>query len=299
MGISAVSTASTSSAWRCSPPLDERFRAPQTVNQSWAKRRAMKSSRESAKIPEIKPSEFPAALFRSFERELGRFNIQLCVADAALQDFAIRVSTSPNILKDRVRRSGHHNLNTAELRVDLALDFSYISHISLLLSRMEQLCQSLRRHPYVNRDLNSSAQGDFLRRTLWVILQSRSDTKIETPLDTGVLDEHLLPSNVTRFYAYRKLRNDLFHAGESATAAPSTSLHPRFADVLQCSKSLQSLARALCRALIDKPRLIRILERRFRALAPARRRNAAISALTQEYLLDATEAQAVLLEIAW
>lgn len=247
--------------------------------------------------------DFPGELFRSFKYELGQINIHVCVADAALLEFEARARESREFLKDSVRRHGHRNLNVAALNVELALDLSYASHIALLLSRMDQLCQRVRRHPVINRELSGSAEGDFLRKALWLILVSHGDTKLPKPIDTRTTEQLLGKVEVQKFDAFRNLRNDQLHAGEgkvdelSLTAALQ---HPRFAEVLECSKTLQTLARRLCRALAGSPEaLAPVLDRRFGLLKASRRRNAAMSALVQDYLLDKDEVPAVLSELAW
>jgi hypothetical protein len=263
----------------------------------------MARTEQAAYQTKLSPQDYPATLFREFEYDLGQINIHVCAADAALREYTARVLETPAFLRLSVQRWGHRHLNPNELNINRMLDLSYASHIALLLSRMDQLCQRVRRHPFVNMNRSSEAQGDFLRKTLWLVLVSQSETKLSNPLDSATVEMHLGSAEVRRFDAFRGLRNDELHAGDRAVLVSDNAdrlLHPRFVEVLDCSKTLQVIARRLCRALSGTPTLITpILVKRFGSLKPARRKNAASSALAQEFMLEAKEVQQVIHELVW
>jgi hypothetical protein len=107
----------------------------------------MARTEQAAYQTKLSPQDYPATLFREFEYDLGQINIHVCAADAALREYTARVLETPAFLRLSVQRWGHRHLNPNELNINRMLDLSYASHIALLLSRMDQLCQRVRRHP--------------------------------------------------------------------------------------------------------------------------------------------------------
>jgi hypothetical protein len=265
----------------------------------------MPCSNESTfrQLPALKPLEFPGALHRSFEFELGQINVQMCALDAALLEFSERVREAPGFLKDSVWRHGHRNLAAGQLDLGRALDLSYGAAVALLLSRLDQLCSRIRRHPFIDREQSSLAKGDFLRKTLWLILASHGHSALATPLKKDVVELYLTKADITKFDSFRLRRNGRLHAGDSEDAdeeEADAAWHPRFADVLDCSKTLQRLARSLCLSLSGEPlALAPTLSTRFGRLPAGRRRNAALAALIQDYLVDEARAHPVISILSW
>jgi hypothetical protein len=247
----------------------------------------------------LQPGNTPAALHRSFEEELGYINSHLCIADVALRDLEAAARANQDLLRQRARANGHRRLNTTYLQVDSALELSYISQIALLLGRMDHLCGRLQSHPLVNRTLKGSAKGDYLRKALWVILQSQSvysGYQFQTPLDDACLNLHLPEVERLSLDRFRELRNAQFHPTTSRDALTRT----RFSEVLECSKALQSISMHLCRTLGGPPEVLaHMISKRFGYLSNGRRRHAARATLEQEYLLDGPGVNEVLFNLAW
>lgn len=273
----------------------------------------------------------PASIFSNFKLELGLVNSHLCVIDTALQDL-IQACQPPEstktYLRSRTRAHGHRRLSTDTLDIGFAQRLAYISQIALLLSKLEQLCRSVRRHDLVSAELNDRAKGDFLRKCLWSLAASRESRSIPNPIDNSTATRYVPALDLALFDHYRLTRNDTLHASDSqqdpASEAgnsqrealveeikslncdhtygqlPSPGQRLSFADVLLLSKSTQSIARSLCRSLADPRRdLLPEIRRRFGNQKPERRRNAAVAFLAQDYLLDDIEIRALLSEDAW
>jgi hypothetical protein len=247
-------------------------------------------------LTRLERPQLPSVLLADLRKDLGRINAQLCVADVALLEFADLIRRDPAVLRESVRRRNHYNLAISTLDIASTLNLSYASHIALLLSRADQLCQRLRQHPTVDPSLRGAAEGDFMRKTAWLIVASY-DTSVPCPIPDVILHQHVRKGVVLRFDDFRTGRNEQMHgaAGGSAFARPLS-----FADVLQCSKTIQDIARDLCRALSGPIDIISESMRiRFRMLPKNRRRAAAAAALSQNFLLDCLEVEQVLSDLAW
>lgn len=244
----------------------------------------------------LQREDFPAAIERDFRHELGRINIHLCFGDCALREFAHSVVSGPDRLRRSLRAAGHRNLEPSEISVSLALNLGYSAHLAFLLSRLDILCQRLRRHPWVDKELNNAAKGDYLRRTLWVILQTISDSKIITPMEQDHTHHYLSQGALEDYDQCRTHRNDSLHSDTDS----GEFIAPRFQTVLGLSKSLQVLAREICRTLsTDLQRTEEAIWHEFKHLSGPRRRNAVFSALRQEFLLDGADAEQVISQLAW
>lgn len=246
-------------------------------------------------LTKLKTRETPGSIYRRFENDLGYINTHLCIADAALRDFAASSRSTPDFVRNRVRANGHGRLNVGVLTIDAMLELSYSSHIALLLGRVASLCSSLRQHPLVNRSLSQHAQGDYVRRALWVVVQSQGEKPIPTPIEDALIHTYLAQGVLSEFDRLREARNAQLHAVLSNRSSPT-----RFGEVLASSKVSQQLCRRLCRALSGPPSAIAgALEKRFGGLKSSRRRNAARAAAEQEYLLDSADVEGILSDLAW
>lgn len=272
-------------------------------------------------LPELPKDQLPLEMFRNFKRELGEINSHLCLVDAALQDFALSHVQSldgPAFLHRQTLAHGHRRLVTDNLDLKLSLRLAYTSQIALLLSRLEQLCKVIQKHGLINPKLKELMEGDFLRRTIWLIASSRDGEKVTIPLPEEVAFRYISPLDLAVFDFYRKMRNAELHA---AIGSDLTEFHSKinlehcrlelghvptpqsdlsFKDVLVVSKSCQRIGHSVCRAVVDPKRdIIPELKRRFGSHSVDRRQNAARSLMLQTYLLDVAEIGVILSDLAW
>lgn len=197
---------------------------------------------------------------------------------------------------------------------------AYTSQIALLLSRLEQLCKVLRKHCLIDTRLSKLMEGDFLRRTLWLVAVSRKGDKLPTPIQDADAFLYVDPLDIAVFDYYRIMRNTELHAVVDADGnltevyskidlkrckpelghVPILRGEVNFSDVLVVSKNCQRIALSLCRSIVDPKRdILPELKRRFGNHSADRRRNAAKSLLTQSYLLDIADAEVILFDLAW
>lgn len=244
----------------------------------------------------------PGELFRKFKRELGLINVQLCVVDAALCEYGERVTTSAALAKS-VQYNGHYRLNPSQLNMDRALDLGYLSMVALLLSRMDQLCRVVRNHSVLDQNLRNKQKGDYLRKTVRLVLECRHNANPTNPIDNATLESCIGTSQRTIFDKYLDMRNAELHALEGIIpvhADGTNVLDLRFRNILECSKALQSIAEKLCHSLSGPPlSLIPDMRIRFGEQLGERRRNATKCALEQDYLLDGREVEMVLHDMGW
>ena len=284
-------------------------------------------------LSRLQRDQIPSEIFLRFKKELGEVNSHLCIVDAAMQRLAHDYARSPNkieFLRLCTRCHGHRHLASDKLDFDFSIRLAYISQIALLLSRLEQLCRSIGKHPFINKNLKERMVGDFLRRAIWLVAASREGEKLPTPIEDSVTSRYLDPLDIGIFDFYRTMRNLELHPatpsspkndvnldqhGNLAAAyskidqdrckaefnyTPTLSDLLSFRDVLLVSMSCQRIARSLCRSIVDPERdLLPELKRKFANQANKRRNNAARALLSQSFLLDSDEVEALVCDLAW
>ncbi len=271
----------------------------------------------------LRKDQIPVDIFNKFKMELGEVNSHLCLVDAAIQDFARSSRQSPDstaFLRQRTREHGHRNLSIDILNLEFSMRLAYTAQIALLLSRLEQLCKVLRKHSLIDTRLSELMEGDFLRRTLWLVAVSLKCEKIPTPIQDAEAYKYVAPLDLAVFDYYRIMRNSELHAVADADDnltevyskidvkrcktelgyVPILHGEVNFRDVLMVSKCCQRIAHNLCRSIVDPKRdILPELKRRFGSHSADRRRNAAKSMMTQSYLLDIADAEVILYDLAW
>jgi len=280
----------------------------------------------------LRKEQLPVEIYRKFKKELGEVDSHLCLIDAAIQDLALAQKESPNgaaFLRQRTLEHGHRRLSTDNLDLHFAMRLAYTSQVALLQSRLEQLCRILKRHCLINVKLNEVAEGDFLRRTLWLIAASREDEKLPATIEETIALRYVDSLDLAVLDYYRIMRNLELHAvsdakGNCSRAAADDNLtgyyskidvnrckselgyvptlkgEMSFIDVLIVSKSCQRVARSLCRSIINPQRDVEPeLRRKFGSFAADRRLNAAKALMNQTYLLDVADVEALLYSLAW
>jgi hypothetical protein len=280
-----------------------------------------KNATWSPPLATLPPDERPGAIERRFRQAIGAVNPSLVLLDTALRDFEEARASSPDgveFLRARARARGHR-LFGDRLSLPRARQLLFAAELGLLLSELDALCTQLRRHQAVNpaaRD--QKGKGDYVRRTVLVLLQSRVDEELSSPIEDEWLHSCISPVSIAIFDYYRSIRNTELHALRhdelganfakiDLTACraeygevPSAPARVRFKDIVLASKVIQSIARSLCRAIFDPQRDLKAeLVKRFGALSAERRRNGARAALAQDYLLDDTAIDVLLDELAW
>ncbi|BCO11387.1 hypothetical protein GEOBRER4_n2076 [Citrifermentans bremense] len=272
-------------------------------------------------LSRLPKEQLPVEMFRSFKKQLGEINSHLCIVDVALQDFVLDHAHSEDsraFIRQRALAHGHRRLGTDKLDLEFALGLAYTSQIALLLSRLEQLCHFVQKHGMINPKFKELMEGDFLRRTLWLIASSRKGEKVASPLPEEIAISYITPLDLAIFDFYRKIRNSELHAANNRDLtelrskidmdrcrselghAPTPQGDLSFKDVLVVSKTCQRIGRNVCRAVADPNRdIIPELKRRFGSHPVERRQNAARSLITHAYLLDEADVGLILSELAW
>ena len=277
------------------------------------------------KRPSIASTPTPGTLERSFRKDLGQVNPHLALADTAMRRLGAEMSQAADA-KSFLRmavKSHHSRLYTDHLNFKIASALLYLSQIALIISRLDYLCDQLQQHPLVYPKSREIALGDFVRRTLFILLQSRSKDSIAQPLAAEIISLHIDSDGLSLLDYYRRIRNmqlhsysilfeksspgirqlgdlDLNPASITPSTTPSQPCDINFNDVILCSKAAQNVARGLCCAMIDPTtELPSELIWRFGNLSPVRRNHAALGFLSQEFLLDEAAAKAILSSMSW
>ncbi len=276
--------------------------------------------------PSISHQSTPGDMERKFRVDLGAINPLLCLTDTALRRMEREIASQgdPKKFLHTAVMAYHPRLYTDHLNFQDACRLMYIAHVALIISRLDHLCDQLQRHQLVWPKVRELAQGDFVRKTLYLLLQSRTSDTIKQPMSPSVIDAHLEPVALSLMDYYRYIRNIQLHGQNIVRdseddslpkkannlnleqirakfgSVPSNSDSVAFIDVILCSKAAQSIAKGLCRAMIDMAKeLSPELKRRFGNVPAERRRHAAAAFLRQEFLLDDREVNGLLFEMSW
>lgn len=281
----------------------------------------------------------PRMLERGFRRHLGEVNPYLALADVSLVDLARTVEGEPNAdenLAWRMRKAGHNRIYLKTPDIAKARRFVHLSAIAYVHSCGDFLCKSIQQHPEIakaraavapsteDEDEDEDKQkpkGWFLLRTLYLLLLTSRRTAPQNPPDPMEIEKVLDMHVYSLLDYFRIIRNFEFHGacGVAREASPIFEVldHDRIkseygaslsrpgnigrSDFVIYSKAWQRAAKSLCCAVAERknvlPALIRDKYGSYTNVV--RRRNGALAVLTQDFLLDAAAADAVIYDLGW
>ncbi len=269
----------------------------------------------------------PSEIERNFRSILGRLSPHLCLLDVAAENFALQMRQTKHaepFLRQQAKHFGHTRLYTAHLQFSTAQRFMHLSHIAYIFSCGDALCRQLRSHPYIKArmDPGVAPKGDFLRKTLYLLLQASSPKKGRTnPVSDSELTNVLGNASFSLVDYYRLVRNDELHAAEENGETTSDTrfgdlpmreiqkqygISPRrpseiqFDDVLLCSRAWQDISRRLCSQIFGvEDYIVPALRKRVGNDCGARRENGARALLRQEFLLEEVLIDDILSNLGW
>jgi hypothetical protein len=255
----------------------------------------------------------PRAIELSFRKELGIINPQLCLMDVAMSFFSTNLENSNNksrFLRKEASRHGHPSLYTDHLIFDDSRRVGYVAMLALIQSKADAFCTTIQNHPCLGQNYKSLAKGDFLRKTIYVVIKSShpnvSPSNPVEPNDiAGILDNN----NLLLIDYYRSIRNDKLHSSSTrGTNANLLKLYEQIdldmtkkefkliphhsgiidiKDIILFSKVWQKVAKDIARSFIDLNKYVVCdLKKKFGNLKFQRRDNAVKQYLSREFLLD-------------
>lgn len=268
---------------------------------------------------------YPHEIDKDFRSELGRINPLFCLLDVATARFASELASGGHpaeFIRAEAKRFDHHRLYTDAIKFTDSRRFLFVSHIAFLLTCAEAACRRLQRHPIVNKNELNKNEGDFVRRTVRIVLLTATGENVLNPAPLRDIHNLIGEAAFATVDYYRLVRNAELHArhvedrDRSPDEAhqslpidsivreykrrPSTPLEIQFSDVLLCSLALQDMVRRLCAGLLGVDNhIIPHLLKAFGVLPKKRRANAAFAFCQQELLLDEHQAKSVIESIGW
>lgn len=271
----------------------------------------------------------PGQLEREFRKSLGRHNMHLNMLDMSAQVFANTLSKQPsekNCLRECAKELGFHSLYP---NVSFASARGYLiySHIAYVFSAGDMLCDRIRSTASIKSLKRSDTSlfneiddGDFIRKTLALtVLATLPPEKRNASAVIAQVDKIRQLESFALVNYYRLIRNEELHAAsESVRKSPAAraalseerikarygmmpspvgELSPR--DALLCSKAWQSVAKWLCRHMVNDTDVQIILKERFGRLEAKRRGAAALKFMQLELLYSKEEINAMMFALQW
>lgn len=271
------------------------------------------------------PRPYPHDIDKDFRSELGRINPLFCLLDVATARFASEITSARHpagFIRTEAKRFDHHRLYTDGIKFTDSRRFLFVSHIAFLLTCAEASCRRLQRHPLVNKNELNQNEGDFVRRTVRIVLLTASGEHVPNPVALSDVQNLIGEGTFATVDYYRLVRNAELHARsidekdrspeEAHRSLPSDIIFKQykrrpsapsainFHDVLLCSLALQDMVRRLSAGFLGVERhVVPHLNKAFGALPEKRRANAGLAFCEQELLLDEHEAKSVIASLGW
>lgn len=261
-------------------------------------------------------TNMPRSIELAFRKELGSINPLVCLMDIAMSSFALNLESSKNklrFLRKEAAKHGHSGLYTDHLNFHDSHHVSYNAMFALIQSKSDSFCRRIQNHPCLNQDYKSEAKGDFLRRTIFVIIKSSyPDISPSNPVDQNDFDFFIDINDMFLIDYYRTIRNEEFHnsghnkkndhlinlyekiniyeTNEKFDIMPKKPEAIDIKDVILFSKVWQKIARDIAKWFINFDNyVVEYLRKRFGRLKHSRRDNAVRKFLSHEFLFDESE----------
>lgn len=272
----------------------------------------------------------PGKLEMEFRRSLGRHNLHLNMLEISAQTFADTISKQPSeasFIRNCAKKLGFHSLypdaSFASARTYLAF-----SHIAYVFSAGDTLCERIRSTSSMKALKNNDAalfneidKGDFVKKTLalTVVASMCPKSRDAEAVKAQVVSIQTLGGFALVNY-YRLIRNEELHAaGESDPriaaawdALPEARIKAQYgtmptaptgeltaSDGLLCSKAWQSVAKWLCRHMVNEIEGQATIKERFGRLKAQRRDAAARKFLKLELLYSEEDIESTMSDIRW
>lgn len=252
----------------------------------------------------------------AFRRELGDINPLVCLMDVAMSSFSLKIDNNHNkskFLKKEVAKHGHVGLYTDHLNFADSRHVGYIAMLALIQSKADSFCAKIQNHECLNQEYKSQAKGDFLRKTIFVIIKSSyPNLAPSNPVVENDFDFIIDNNDISLVDYYRSIRNEELH--NSLLSKRNDSLiklyeridldkthknfkilpkHPELIDikdVILFSKAWQKLAKDFAKSFINFDiHVIDYLRKKFGNLKQSRRDNAVKQFLQREFLFEEPE----------
>lgn len=278
---------------------------------------------------EVVNDPLPGQLEMEFRRLLGRHNLQLNMLDVSAQIFADTISKQPSeasYVRECAKKLGFHSLYP-DTSFASARTYLVYSHIAYVFSAGDMLCERIRSTGSMKvlkgadtALFNAIDKGDFVRRTLALtVLASMSPESRQADAVNAQVEQiqTLAPFAVINYY--RLIRNEELHAADKSDrktdaardALPETQIKAQYGtmpapagqlgsrDALLCSKAWQSVAKWLCRHMLNDAEGRAIMKKRFGRLEGQRRDVAARKFMKLELLYSQDDVNATISTLRW
>lgn len=278
---------------------------------------------------EVVEDPLPGQLEREFRRSLGRHNMHLNMLDMSAQTFADTLSeqtSEAGYLRECAKKLGFHSLYP-DAPFASARSYLIYSHIAYVFSAGDMLCDRIRSTASMKALKKGDAalfneidNGDFVRKTLALtVLATMSPERRNAAAIIAQVEQIEPLESFALVNYYRLIRNEELHAAgesdrKSAAArdalseerikarygtipAPAGNLSSR--DALLCSKAWQSVAKWLCRHMLNDAEAQAIIKERFGRLEVKRRDAAALKFMKLELLYSGDEINATISALRW
>lgn len=278
---------------------------------------------------EVVDDPLPGRLEMEFRRSLGRHNLHLNMLDVSAQTFADTLSKQPSearYIRDCAKKLGFHSLYP-DASFASARTYLVYSHIAYVFSAGDMLCDRIRSTGPMkalkkgNTALfNEIDKGDFVRKTLaLIVLATMSPERRDADAVIAQVEQIQTIESFALVNYYRLIRNEELHAAgepDRRTAAardalPIEQIKARYVtmpapagqlssrDALLCSKAWQSVAKWLCRYMLNDAEGQAIIKERFGRLEAQRRDAAARKFMKLELLYSQDDIDATLSALRW
>lgn len=271
----------------------------------------------------------PGQLEREFRRSLGRHNLHLNMLDVSAQTFADTLSKQPSearYIRECAKKLGFHSLYP-DASFAGARTYLVYSHIAYVYSAGDMLCDRIRSTGSMKALkkgdtalFNEIDKGDFVRKTIALtVLATMSPERRDADAVIAQVEQMQTLDSFALVNYYRLIRNEELHAAgdsERRTAAardalPAEQIKARYGtvpapagqlssrDALLCSKAWQSVAKWLCRHMLNSAEGQAIIKERFGRLDARRRDAAARKFMKLELLYSQDDIDATMSALRW
>ncbi len=258
----------------------------------------------------------PRTIELAFRRELGDINPLVCLMDVAMSSFALNIDNNHNkskSLRKEIAKHGHTGLYTDHLSFADSRHVGYIAMLALIQSKSDSFCTKIQNHECLNQEYKSQAKGDFLRKTIFVIMKSSyPNVSPSNPVVQNDFDFIIDNNDISLVDYYRSIRNEELHnslsnkkndsliklyekidlnkANNNFKIVPKKPELIDIKDVILFSKVWQKLAKDIAKSFISFDKhVVGYLRKKFGNLKQSRRDNAVKQFLQREFLFDEPE----------
>ncbi|WP_288392039.1 hypothetical protein [uncultured Herbaspirillum sp.] len=272
---------------------------------------------------------FPGPLEHQFRNALGEYNKHLNLLNICCNFFGEHIPSNgeAEFFRRQAIRFGFHSLHPRDVDFVDVRRYVISAHIAYIFSAADVLCRHLREHDEIKtlkknypELFKSLSSGSFLLKTIYIVAISNSFPGDRTQDKIEKLAQQILKRPEFALVEYFRIARNLdLHAAKSDDVKLNEHLEwlekvdlgkygglpnaPKdfvAKDALRCSLAWQDVVKWLCRHLLNESDFsLPLIEKKFGALKPTRRVQAAKRFMKQQLLFSDADISGTMQTLGW